>query len=262
MLRTHALRLTAAAGLIAAAAALLAQEAGRSPRLDILKRPEVVRGQQLFQQNCAACHGANATGGVGPNLIASSLVRHDVKGDQIGVVVHNGRLEKGMPAFPNLTQDQIGDIAAFVHARIEAFTRASALGGSVFGGNLAVGDAAAGKVFFQSHCASCHDPAGNFAGIAKKYDPSDLEGRMLAPKEPPPTGSVTVANGKTVRGTFLHRDEFFVTLRDASGNTQTFDTGRNVTVTVDHPLQAHRDLLKTYTNKDIHDVFAYLETLK
>ena len=35
----------------------LTQEVTRNSKADALKRPEVVRGQALFQQNCAACHG-------------------------------------------------------------------------------------------------------------------------------------------------------------------------------------------------------------
>jgi cytochrome c oxidase cbb3-type subunit 3 len=246
----------------AAALGLAAQEVVRTSKADALKRPEVVRGQATFQGNCAACHGLNATGGMGPNLIVSSLVRHDVQGDNIGKVVHEGRLEKGMPAFPQITDAQVKEIAAFLHARIDASMRASALGGSAFGGQLLVGDATAGKAYFQVHCASCHNPNGDFAGIAKKHEPAELESLMLAPKPGPATGTLTLAHGETIHGTVLHQDEFSYTLRDAAGNTRTVDAGPGVRLVVDTPLRAHDDLLKTYTNKDIHDVFAYLETLQ
>ena len=251
-----------AATLAAAATFALAQEVARNSKADLLKRPEVVRGQAVFQGNCAACHGTNANGGVGPNLIASSLVRHDAAGESIGKVVHEGRLEKGMPAFPQLSDAQVKDIAAFVHARIDASMRASALGGSAFSTQLVVGDAAAGKVYFQAHCAGCHNPAGDFAGIAKKHDPAELESLMLAPKAGPPTGMLTLADGQVVKGTILHQDEFSYTLLEAGGTIRTVDAGRGIRLAADAPLQAHDDLLKTYTNKDIHDVFAYLETLQ
>ncbi len=240
----------------------LAQEVTRNPKADLLKQPQVVRGQALFQANCAACHGTNANGGVGPNLIASALVRHDVNGDQIGTVVHGGRLEKGMPAFPQITDEQVQEIAAFVHARIDVSMRPSALGASAFGGQLAVGNATAGKQYFAAHCAVCHNPAGDFAGIASKHDPAELEGLILAPKAPAPMGTLTLANGQTLHGTTLHADAFSVTLRDATGQTRTADLTNGTHFTPDDPLRAHRDLLPTYTDKDIHDVFAYLETLK
>lgn len=254
--------LTALACAAVAVAAGLTQEVARNPKADLLKRPEVVRGQGTFQGNCAACHGTNATGGMGPNLIVSSVVRHDAGGDSIGKVVHEGRLDKGMPAFPQITDAQIKDIAAFLHARIDASMRASALGGSAFSGQLSVGDATAGKAYFEVHCASCHNPAGDFAGIAKKHDPAELESLMLAPKASPTMGTLTLANGEAIHGTVLHQDEFSYTLREANGNVRTVSAGGGVRLAVEAPLRAHDDLLKTYTNKDIHDVFAYLETLK
>ncbi len=247
---------------VAVLSAALAQEVTRVSKADALKQPEVLRGQALFQTNCAGCHGANAGGGMGPNLLASSLVRHDVKGSEISKVLEVGRLEKGMPAFPQLLGPKTVDIAAFVHARIDASMRASALGASAFDGQLMVGDAAAGKVYFEAHCASCHDAAGSFAGIAKRHDPAELESLMLAPKAGKPTGSATLANGQTVHGEVLHSDEFGFTLREANGSARTFDTRSGSKLVADDPLRAHREMLPKYTNKDIHDVFAYLQTLR
>ena len=252
----------AGVGAVALLTAALAQEVTRASKADALKQPEVLRGQALFQTNCAGCHGANAGGGMGPNLLASSLVRHDVKGNDISKVLEVGRLEKGMPAFPQLLGPKASDIAAFVHARIDASMRASALGASAFGGQLAVGDAAAGKVYFQAHCASCHDPNGSFKGIAKRYDPSELQSLMLAPKTGKPTGSAALPNGQTMAGEILHADEFGFTLRAADGTVRTFDTQGGSRLNADDPLRAHRELLPMYTNKDIHDVFAYLQTLQ
>jgi cytochrome c oxidase cbb3-type subunit 3 len=228
---------------------------------DAMKAPAVVRGQASFTQNCAACHGTGATGGMGPNLITSPVVRHDTGGDEVGKVIHEGRLDKGMPAFPNITATQVSDIAAFLHAKIALASRASALTGStVSASNLMGGDAAAGKTFFGTRCASCHSPTGDLAGIAKKHDPSELQMMMLLPKAGPATGSVT-AQGTTWKGTFVHRDEFTVTLRTADGTPHTWMT-THVTIKADDPLKGHRDLLPTYTDKDMHDVFAYLETLR
>lgn len=256
-----------AAGMLPVGAALLlaaavAQEITRNPKADALSRPEVVQGRALFQTNCAACHGPNAGGGMGPNLLASSLVRHDVKGDEIGKVLQAGRLEKGMPAFPQLVGQQSTEIAAFIHARIDATMRPSALGASAFGGELNVGDAAAGKVYFQAHCQSCHDPAGSFKGIATRHDPAELEGLMLAPKPGSPTGTVTLPGGGSVHGEVLHADAFTTTLRLPDGSVRDVTMGDGSRFQPDDPLRAHHDLLSGYTNADIHNVFAYLETLR
>ena len=263
MARQTKLRLAFAIGTATLLVGALAQEVTRNPKADALNQPEVVRGRALFQTNCAGCHGPNAGGSMGPNLLMSSLVRHDVKGDEIGKLLQVGRLEKGMPAFPQLAGPQAVDIAAFVHARIDAGMRASALGASAFGGNLNVGDAVAGKVYFQSNCAGCHDVNGSFRGIAGRHDPAELEGLMLAPKAGKPTGTITLPGSRRVNGEVLHADEFGTTLRLADGSVQTFDAARDGSrFQPDDPLRAHRGLLPRYTNKDIHDVFAYLETLR
>ena len=252
-------------GLVAGAALLLAgalaQEVTRNPKADALNRPEVVRGRALFQTNCAGCHGPNAGGGMGPNLLQSSLVRHDVKGNEIGTLLQAGRLEKGMPAFPQLVA-QAPDIAAFVHARIDATMRPSALGASAFGGELNVGDPAAGKVYFQQKCQGCHDPAGSFNGIASRHDPAELEGLMLAPKPGKPTGTVMVPGGGSIHGEVLHADAFTTTLRLPDGSVRDFPMTGSSRFQPDDPLRAHRELLPGYTNADVHNVFAYLETLR
>src|SRR2546430_2695213 len=75
--------------------------------------PAVERGRKQFGQSCGFCHGPDATGARGPDLVRSPLVAHDVKGDQIGEVIRRGRPDKGMPPLANMTDEQVADIAAF-----------------------------------------------------------------------------------------------------------------------------------------------------
>src|SRR5579863_9174727 len=82
--------------------------------------PAELRGQKLFTTNCSFCHGTDATGKSGPDLLRSPLVNHDVGGKQIGEVVHAGRPGTAMPAFPQLTDEQIADLAAFLHRQTKA----------------------------------------------------------------------------------------------------------------------------------------------
>ena len=144
-----------------------------------MKNESVQHGQTLFQKSCAICHGVEAMGGVGPNLVESSLVRHDDNGDQIAPLIQDGRVDKGMPAFPLMTTANISDIVAFLHARIEvaSVTSSSGLASGYSLQQLLTGNAEAGKQYFDGpgKCASCHSPTGNLAGIAKKYSPSELE---------------------------------------------------------------------------------------
>src|ERR1700755_652592 len=89
----------------ATAAAPAAAQNGPAP-LKKQRRPappeneEAARGQKEFTASCGFCHGADATGARGPDLLRSPIVAHDVKGNMIGDVIHSGRPDKGMPALP------------------------------------------------------------------------------------------------------------------------------------------------------------------
>jgi len=232
-----------------------------------LSQENAQRGMAQYNQTCVVCHGAEAKGATGPNLIGSSLVRHDEKGNLIGDVVRNGRLSKGMPSFSDLTEGQITDLVAFLHAEVEAAdNRASASGPArgLAAGKILVGDVEAGRRFFSGvgGCASCHSPTGDLKGVAKKYSALELEGRLLYPEMKYQTATVTLSTRESFKGKVLHQDQFYVSLLDKSGDYRSWELKRGVKVVVDDPLHAHRELLDRYKDKEIHDVFAYLESLQ
>ena len=77
------------------------------------------------------------------------------------------------------------------------------------------------------------------------------------------TVSVTLPSGERVAGRLIRIDDFLVTVGLADGTVRTFRRDEDVPkVEVHDPMQAHRDLMAVYTEKDIHDVTAYLVTLK
>ena len=168
------------------------------------KDKSVQRGHDRFERSCAMCHGAAATGGVGPNLIQSSLVRHDEGGDQIGPLVRNGRSEKGMPAFPTLTAGDISDLAAFLQELIVTASVVSSdgLAGDDSPKNLLTGNAAKGKQYFNGAggCSHCHSPAGDLSGVARRYSPTELEERFLYPSGQTVTATVSLASGEKSEG--------------------------------------------------------------
>src|SRR5579885_2120763 len=232
--------------------------AGRGGRNFLISRdvpdPAAVdRGQRLFVSNCGFCHGTNANGGGegGPDLIRSPLALDDEKGDKIGPVIHSGRGK--MPPFPNITQAQIEDIAAFLRAKQQAAINRNAYTIQ----NVNTGNATRGKAYFDQHCASCHSASGDLAGIAGKYTPEILLNRIVYPggrggrgrggaaMKVHPTVTVT-ANGKTVSGTLEYMDDFDVALRDASGEYASFSRGPGVTVSVNDPLAGHEKLIPKY----------------
>ena len=229
---------------------------------------QIDAGQAVFLQNCAFCHGRDAGGGeTGPDLTRSSVVAADVRGDQIAPVVHGGRADKGMPSF-NLSDQDLAAVVAFIH---DQKTKADTEQGGrqhVTPSDLQTGNADAGKAFFNGagKCETCHSPTGDLTGIGTRYQGLTLLQRMLYPagRGVGPTAKVTVtlpAGGGTLTGTLAYRDEFTIAIRDMSGKYRSWPTDK-VKFTVDDPIQAHADLLGKYTDQQMHDVFAYIETLK
>jgi cytochrome c oxidase cbb3-type subunit III len=227
----------------------------------------VERGQKIFVGNCGFCHGTTAQGGdTGPDLVRSPLALDDERGDKIGPVIEQGRPSKGMPAF-HLPADQIQDIAAFLRSRQQAAIDRNAY--SIL--NVVTGDRDKGRDYFNGagRCHSCHSPTGDLAGIANKYDAVTLQSRFLYPRPRPrdaqPVRSevtVRLASGQSVSGTLEYLDDFDVALRDASGDYHSFSRDARVKIEIHDPLAGHAELLKKYTDADMHNLLAYLVTLK
>jgi cytochrome c oxidase cbb3-type subunit 3 len=231
------------------------------------------RGKGLYSVNCGFCHGADARGGEGgPNLLRSELVLNDQHGEGILPTVRNGRPEGGMPKF-DFTAAQVADIATYLHSLpVGGRDRSRQTPISILTGN-----AADGKVYFAAKCASCHSATGDLQGIASKIaDPMTLQqtwimpnaggrgGRGGAPVNVPPTSvTVSLPSGQKVEGRLVRIDDFLVTLTDGQGTMRTFPRkGDQPPVAVHEPLEPHLQLLPVYTDKDIHDLTAYLVTLK
>jgi cytochrome c oxidase cbb3-type subunit 3 len=224
--------------------------------------PAIERGHKQFGQVCGFCHGPDATGARGPDLVRSPLVAHDVKGDLIGKVIHDGRPDKGMPAM-TLPDAQVSDIAAFLHARAEEALRSSGLPSAYPVEKLLTGNAAAGKEFFNGAggCNKCHSPTGDLDKVATKYSPIEVEARMLYPDGRQTTAIVTLPSGEQIKGRVAHVDDFVVSLHDASGWYRSFSRD-GVKVELQDPLAAHREMLGKLTQADVHNLFTYVETLK
>ena len=228
------------------------------------------KGEKLFGQNCAFCHGMKANGGdSGPDLVRSALVLHDEKGETIGPVVHNGRPNRGMPAFASFSSDELYQIAEFLHMRIEL----TANRGNYKIGDVLTGNAQAGKAYFEGPggCTACHSVSGDLAHVGTKFSPADLQQTFLYPgargydpgsPELTPPVTVTESSGQTITGRLNHLDDFVVTLYDNEGNFHSIERKPGVKVEVEDKLAAHRRLLDKYTDADMHNLTAYLVTFK
>ncbi len=227
-------------------------------------KQQIATGGSLFQQNCAFCHGRDAMGGEsGPDLTRSKLVASDKDGEAISTVVRNGRLEKGMPKF-SLPDADIVNLVAFVHSQQDTAMSQSGNRRGVDEADLRTGDAAAGKQFFAGAggCSACHSPEKDLAGIATKYTGLRLEEQMLYPRDiSKPTAIVTTRTGQTVSGTVTYQDEFTIAVTDASGAYHSWPTGA-VEYKVTDPLKGHAELLGKYSDADVHNLLAYIQTLK
>ena len=169
-----------------------------------------------------------------------------------------------MPPFALAAADLSG-IVAFLHDR-QANARLN-LGGrrTVDVADLQTGNADAGKRYFDASCTKCHSATGDFKGLAGRVRGLQLLQRMLHPSSSggrtPPKVTVTPKSGAAVTGELQYRDEFTVALKDAQGWYRSWSVSQ-VAIVVDDPLTAHVEQLGKYTDADMHNVLAYLQTLK
>jgi len=224
---------------------------------------EAAAGGALFAQNCAFCHGRDAMGGeTGPDLTLSKLVLGDTDGSKISAVITEGRIEKRMPAFQFSSQELL-TLVAFLRSRVAAAATMKGRRRGVDVSDLQTGNADSGRMYFEGAggCAKCHSPTGDLAGIAKRFEGLQLEMRMLYPKDAKSSVDVILPSGQTITGTLAYLDEFTVGLRDKDGAYHSWAV-EHVKYTVNSPVQAHVEQLAKYTDEDIHNLVAYLQTLR
>lgn len=221
------------------------------------------RGAPLFQQSCAFCHGPQARGAEGPNLITSDVVLGDDHGEHLVPFLKHGRPEKGMPSFSSMTDGQLTDIAEFLHLQVEDVANR----GTYHVLNILVGDPAKGQAYVAANCMSCHT-AATFAHIASKYrSPDQLQRAWIWPAQSTDnslaiTATVKTADGATISGRVTQVSDFRITLVDGDGQTHVIDRLPGVDVSFRNPLAPHQAMIMTLKNDDMHNVTAYLETLK
>jgi len=248
----------------------------------------IARGKGLYESNCAACHGIDLRGGQqgGPNLLRSQLVLGDKDGEQIIPVVQRGRPNPPagappMPAFP-LPLDDIKAIVEYFHNML---AKAGAQGRPPEGvevppEKILVGDPAAGQAYFASTCSTCHSVDDMKGTASRVRDPRELQdlwvsggrgrggrgadaegGETMLRK--PVTVTVTPASGPPLEGRLVRLDDFAVSLILEDGTRRTLlRTATGPKVEVRDPSEAHRKLVPTLADKDMHNVTAFLWTLK
>lgn len=247
---------------------------GRVGRFKVYSPEAVDRGLPLYNSNCGFCHGDRGKGGkAGPDLIASPVTLHDEDGVQLGEYVHGAQHSK--TAKVETTPAQMADIAAYLHSRI---IYASGRG-EIHIDEILVGNAQAGQQYFNGAggCAKCHSVTGDLKGIGSKYDPAALQDRVVMPRSgrggfgrgattensTAPYAVVTLPSGERVQGQPILNADFYVTLRLADGSVKTWAREKGIPkVEIVNPLQAHVEIMQRLTDTDMHNLTAYLATLK
>jgi cytochrome c oxidase cbb3-type subunit 3 len=230
----------------------------------------VTHGKQVYDAKCASCHAADLRGALpdGVNVLRSQPGLTDHNGDHLIPIMMGSDPDVASHSILTNKQDA-SDVSAYmrsIYAQIGSQGRAP--GDAQKQPNILVGDAGKGSAFFQASCAKCHSAEGDLKGIATKVPSpkmlqSDwLRGQRFGVSVPPTTATVT-QTGKTINGTLIHIDDFLVTLKLQDGSVQTITrNGAVPKVVLKDPLEAHRNLLPKLKDSDIHDVTAYLVTLK
>ena len=239
----------------------------------------IERGKSLYAVICSSCHGADLRGGQlgGPNLLRSQVMLSDQHGELLLPIVRGARADKGMPPLP-LPDDDVVAVAEYIHAvHAGAGRQGSPPPSDAPPPNIVVGDASAGQAYFAAKCSSCHSASGDLQGIATRIpDAKTLQniwvsggvaggrgGRGTQSARRPVTVTVTMPTGEKLQGRLLRIDHFIVTMVAEDGSVRSVRRdGDRPKVEVNDPVEPHRALLATYTEKDIHDVTAYLVTLK
>jgi hypothetical protein len=198
------------------------------------------------------------------------VVLRDRYGSELGPFLKKGHpLQSGTPS-ASLSDQQIVDLTHFLRQRLNDTLRGSA----VFVPQQVVsGNSSDGAAYFNGdgQCSACHSASGDLAGVGSRVpNPVDLQQRLLFPTGRAGRGAssaavkvtVTPATGPALSGALVQMDDFYVTLRDDAGSIRVVKRSASTKVVKTDPLQAHHDLLKRITDRNIYDLVAYLATLK
>lgn len=233
------------------------------------------RGRSTYAAECVNCHGPKARGtDNGADIVRSVVVLRDRYGSLIGEFLAKGHQMQSGKSSATFTKVQVEDLSHFLHQQVYDTLRSGPYSQVI---NVLTGDAKAGAAYFngEGKCSGCHSPTGDLAGVSKKYDPPTLQQRFVFPQTFGRRGAaasanrvkrvtvtVTPSSGQAVTGVLLALDDFNVALRENSGEYRSWKRTPELKVQKNDPYAAHQELLERYTDKDIHDVVAYLETLK
>ena len=238
----------------------------------------------------------------GPNIIRAETTNYDrtnkVAGAVLGPFLKKGHPTMTGKPSATLTDAEIVQLANFLRQRVNETMRGSPTY-AMLPENILTGDAKAGQAFFNGEggCTKCHTSTSlSLAGIASRItSPQTLQARVVYPAPagfgaarggrggrgaavaaPPaanPTGptpphplavkvTITPPTGAPISGTLIEQDAFFIVVSDDKGVQRTVRKVPGVKIVTTNPMQWHVDFVDRITDKQMHDLTAYLWSLK
>ncbi len=236
-----------------------------------LNDDDLATGQEVFQVQCARCHGMLGEGGEGPSLTRAKLT-YASNGNELMGIIRNGIAGTGMPGSWQLSESHVRRVAAYV----------STLG--TLAEEAMPGDPIAGELLYQTkgNCASCHILAGKGKGVGpelttvgQRRNAEYLKQSIINPDVDQPkvysrrTGTLNafltvrvVSEYGTYEGLRINEDEFSVQMRDMTGQVHSFDKA-NLT---SYERAFGHSLMPGYgaalSPQEVSNVVSYLMTLK
>lgn len=231
-------------------------EKSKNPAIGDLKAIEA--GRILFASGCAACHGPDGRGGRGPNL-REVVFWHPLDDDTLFKAIQKGNPGGGMPA-ANLPEDKAWQVVAFVRSLTAPAIE-----------NKTPGDPKAGEALFWgvAGCSGCHSIQGrggmlgpDLGNVGSVRALPQIRDSILDPDSEISAGyqgvSVTLKNGKTLRGVARNRTNYSLQLQEANGDVTLLSMSDVSKVNLMKGSLMPKDFGKRFGAEDINNLLAYL----
>jgi mono/diheme cytochrome c family protein len=148
----------------------------------ILPDPILQHSKETYVlMGCAYCHGVDlkVRNGEAADLLHSRLVAADENANVLGALLRKGIPQTAklspMPQYSDLSDREISEVVQWIH-----YSRRLGHYQELMGAPAAAGDVAAGKLYFDKICSSCHTQ-NDMTAVVRQYQGSDLKKRVLDP---------------------------------------------------------------------------------
>lgn len=219
-------------------------------------------GKGVFRIYCSPCHGIRAQGGRGPNL--RGVYRSDEQDADLFRTISDGIVGTEMQGYGGTISDEnIWRIISFLHEAPSA-------------GSVALqGDIPRGRDLFwgKGKCGGCHMVAGkggrsgpDLTRIGRQRGSDNLRESVVEPSAEIAGGytavTVTLTDGRTIKGIERGLDNFTVQVMDSSGKFYSFDKSRIGSLQREARSLMPDNYGHIFSGPEMNDLIAYLSSLR